>query len=603
MSDGTVETLSATAQRWLADFEAALAGSDAAAVAALFHPAGHWRDLLALTWRVETVSGSGAIAAVLADDGRLPASRFEVARDRTPPRRVVRAGTDVVETIFRFRTAVGEAEGVLRLAPGDGKVPPKAWTLLTALAEIDGYPEALGRARPTGEAFSRDFHGPNWLDQRRAAAAYADRDPAVLVVGAGQAGLSIAARLTALGVDTLVVDREARIGDNWRNRYHALTLHNQVHVNHLPYMPFPPTWPAYIPKDKLAGWFEAYAEAMELNVWTGTEFAGGSHDEAEGCWSATLRRTDGTVRRIRPRHIVMATGVSGIPNRPEIAGLADFAGPVLHSADWQDGDAWTGSRALVIGSGNSAHDIAQDLHSAGAAVTMVQRSPTMVVNLEPSAQLPYALYDEGPDLADCDLLAAAMPLQPLREAHRQLTAKAKALDQPLLDGLARAGFRLDFGPDGAGWQFKYLERGGGYYFNVGCSDLIVDGRIGLVQFADIDRITATGARLRDGSDLAADLIVLATGYKRQEALVRKLFGDTVADRVGRVWGFDETRQELHAMWMRTGQPGLWFLAGSFAQCRIYSKVLALQIRACEAGLIEPAAGEAQGCISSKAMAL
>ena len=116
-----------------------------------------------------------------------------------------------------------------------------------------------------------------------------DRDPAVLVIGGGQAGLAIAARLTALGIDALIVDREARVGDNWRQRYHALVLHNQVQVNHLPYMPFPKTWPTYIPKDKLANWLEAYAEAMELNVWTGTEFVGGRYDEAERRWSLTVR--------------------------------------------------------------------------------------------------------------------------------------------------------------------------------------------------------------------------------------------------------------------------------------------------------------------------
>ncbi len=110
----------------------------------------------------------------------------------------------------------------------------------------------------------------------KASAAYADRDPAVLVVGGGQAGLSAAACLGQLGVDTLIVDRERRVGDNWRNRYHALVLHNQTHVNHLPYMRFPPNWPAYIPKDKIAGWFEAYVDSMELNYWTSTAFEGGS---------------------------------------------------------------------------------------------------------------------------------------------------------------------------------------------------------------------------------------------------------------------------------------------------------------------------------------
>ena len=165
----------------------------------------------------------------------------------------------------------------MRLAPDmqDGGAL-KAWTLLTAMVELKGFEEHLDASRPTGEAYSRDFRGPNWRDLREASAAYADRDPAVLVVGGGQAGLSIAARLIQLGVDTLIVDRNARVGDNWRNRYHALTLHNQVHVNHLPYMPFPPNWPRYIPKDKLANWFEAYAESMELNFWTGTEFLGGT---------------------------------------------------------------------------------------------------------------------------------------------------------------------------------------------------------------------------------------------------------------------------------------------------------------------------------------
>ena len=160
----------------------------------------------------------------------------------------------------------------------------------------------------------------------------------------------------------------------------------------------------------------------------------------------------------------------------------------------------------------------------------------------------------------------------------------------MLEGLARVGFKLDFGEDNTGWQFKYLTRGGGYYFNVGCSDLIVKGEIALRQFADIDTFVAEGARMKDGKTIAADLIVLATGYKRQEELVRKLFGDEVADRVGPIWGFGEN-QELRNMYARTGQPGLWFIAGGLAQCRINSKYLALQIKAIEEGLIRADAAD------------
>ena len=581
------ETIATAAQHWLARFETALAAGDGARLASLFIADSYWRDVLALTWRIETIAGAKQIVGALAAHAaRARPSAFELAPGRAPPRRVTRAGSQAIEAIFRFETAEGRGSGVVRLVPdpADGG-SHKAWTLLTALDEIKGHEERVGRSRPSGAAYSRDFRGPNWLDVRKAAAAYADRDPAVLVVGAGQAGLSIAARLGQLQVDTLVVDRESRIGDNWRHRYHALVLHNQVHVNHLPYMPFPPSWPAYIPKDKLAAWFEAYADSLELNCWTDTEFLGGRYDDTQQRWSVTLRRADGTTPEMHPRHVVMATGASGIPNIPDIPTLANFAGTVLHASQYQDGDAWRGKRAIVIGSGTSGHDIAQDLHAAGAKVLLVQRGTTMVVNVEPSAQLPYALYNEGPSLEDCDLITASMPLPLARRSHVLLTQQAKNIDQDLLDGLARVGFRLDFGDDGTGWQFKYLTRGGGYYFNVGCSELIVSGEIGLVQFDDIDGFVADGARLRGGETLRAHLIVLATGYKGQEALVRKLLGDDVAARLGPIWGFGD-ELELRNMFARTAQPGLWFIAGSFAQCRIYSKYLGLQIKASELGLMK-----------------
>jgi cation diffusion facilitator CzcD-associated flavoprotein CzcO len=573
------------AQNWLAQFEDALARPDDSLLKTLFQPESYWRDALALSWNLQTINGAETILSELrACANRASPGAFRIDPDRAPPRGVTRAGTHSIEAIFKFETVAGRGSGILRLIPdAGGGNRMKAWTLLTALDELKGFEEQLGTSRPRGRAYSRDFRGPNWLDLRKAAAEYADRDPAVLVVGGGQAGLSIAARLKQLQIDTLIVDREARIGDNWRRRYHALTLHNQVQVNHLPYMPFPPNWPVYIPKDKLANWFEAYVEAMELNYWTSTEFESGSYDGSAGRWSVALRRADGTTRTMHPRHVVMATGVSGIPHLPDIPGLKNFAGTILHSSRYDDGDAWTGRRALVIGTGNSGHDIAQDLYSSGAEVTLVQRSSTLITNIEPSAQLAYAAYNEG-TLGDNDLIATSMPLELARKSHVMITEQSKRLDQPLLDGLERVGFKLDFGEDGTGWQFKYLTRGGGYYFNVGCSDLVAGGAIKLIQFSDIECFAAGGARMRNGGTLAADLIVLATGYKPQEVLVRKLFGEEIAERIGPIWGFGEG-QELRNMYTRTKQPGLWFIAGSLAQCRINSKYLALQIKAIEEGLL------------------
>ncbi len=565
--------------QWLARCERALAANNDADLEALFDPDCHWRDVLALTWRIDTLSRANAVLPSLISCARaMHATGFALAPGRTPPRLVIRAGTEAIEAFFVFETRDGRCEGVVRLRPGaDGD--PKAWVVMTALDAIKN-----DDAKRAAKAHSRDFRGPNWLDLRNESQAYADRDPDVIVVGGGQAGLAIAAQLTNLGVDTLIVDRAARIGDNWRKRYHALTLHNQTHVNHLPFMPFPSTWPTYIPKDKLANWFEAYAESMELNVWTATEFEGGDYDDAAQAWRVTLRRADGTRRVMHPKHVVLATGISGIPNIPAIASLSNFRGQVLHSSGYHDGEAWNGKPVLVLGTGNSGHDIAQDLQASGAQVTIVQRSPTLVTQIEPSAQMAYALYGEGLPTADCDLITVATPTVLGRKTHVALTEKSREMDRELLEGLTRVGFKLDYGENNTGWQFKYLTRGGGYYFNVGCSDLIASGEIKLVQYADIECFVTDGALMRDGHKVRADLIVLATGYKSQEHLVAKLFGEAVAARIGPIWGFGEG-QELRNMFTRTRQPGLWFIAGSLAQCRIYSKYLALQIKACDSGLI------------------
>jgi putative flavoprotein involved in K+ transport len=572
------------ASRWLADFEACLKRRDAAAAAALFLPDSHWRDIIAFTWHIATVSGPAQILKALTETmARTQPIRFRVDPERTPPRWISRAGTDCIEALFAFETAVGRGSGVLRLIT-DPRVPGRlgAWTLSTTLEALSGYEERIGDHRPTGPSDYRDFGAENWLDKRRKAVAYADRDPAVLIVGAGQAGLSLAARLTQLQVDTLVVDRHVRIGDNWRNRYHSLTLHNEVFVNHLPYMPFPPSWPIYIAKDKLANWLEGYVEAMELNCWTGTELVSGAYDDKAESWTVRLQRSDGTQRVMRPRHLVLAVGVSPIPHVPQLPGLDSFAGTVMHSEGYVTGAAWRGRRALVLGTGTSGHDVAQDLQSCGAHVTLIQRSPTYVVSLK-QAQEVYAIYTDGTPFEDCDLLAASMPFPVLLRSYQLSTAQMRSHDQKLLQGLEAAGFKLDFQDNDAGFQLRYLERGGGYYFNVGCSDLIIRGEVGLLQFSDVERFVPEGARLRDGSTVAAELLVLATGYKSQQELARRLFGDEVAERVGPVWGFEGG--ELRNMWKRTAQKGLWFTAGSLAQCRIFSKYLALQIKACEVGLM------------------
>jgi putative flavoprotein involved in K+ transport len=348
-------------------------------------------------------------------------------------------------------------------------------------------------------------------------------------------------------------------------------------------MPFPPTFPVFIPKDKLANWFEHYVDSLDINFWTGTELAGGSWSEADKRWTVRLKRSDGSERTMRPRHIVVATGVSGKPIWPHILGLDGFKGEVMHSGRYTTGAAWKGRNALVIGTGNSGHDVAQDLCASGAHVTMVQRSPTYIVSIR-EAQKVYSIYTEGLPFEDCDLLACSWPYPVLRRAYQLSTAEMREVDRALHDGLRKRGFRLTFGEDETGFQMMYLRRGGGYYFNVGCSDMIVDGRIGLLQYDDLAGFTGNGLRLKDGGTKPVDLVVVATGYETQQGFVRDTLGDVVADRIGPVWGFGDGG-ELRNMWSPTPQEGLWFTAGSLAQCRIYSRYLALQIKAREEGLV------------------
>ena len=578
----TAPDLASPVRKWLERFETALAAGDSAALASLFAPECHHRDLLAFSWTIRPAQGAAAIAEFLV--GAQPAIQardFGIAEGRTAPRLVRRLGIPVIEGIFRFETELGRGHGVVRLLADN---PTQAWVLLTALEELKGHEERIGARRPTGEAYSRNFGGDNWLDQRTKAQAYADRDPVVLVIGAGQSGLAAAARLGQLDIDTLVVDKYPRVGDNWRSRYHSLALHNQIHVNHLPYMPFPPTWPKYIPKDMLGNWLEMYAEAMQINCWTGTEFAGGDYDAANKCWNVTLRRADGSERKMHPRHIVFANGTSGIARVPDLPGLKDFAGDVMHSHGFRSGIAWAGKQALVLGTGNSGHDVAQDLHSHGVDTTIIQRGSTTVVSIDPSAKLNYALYEEGPPLEDCDLVATTTTYPLLIRGYQAGMSRMVEYDKKMIADLQQAGFQWDAGEDGTGHQMKYRRRGGGYYLDAGCAQLIIDGEVGLTQFDNIECFVPEGALLKDGTTKPADLIVLATGYHSQQELVRRLLGEDIADRVGPIWGIGEDG-EMANMFKRTPQEGVWFMGGGLGQCRIYSRYLALQIKAIELGLI------------------
>ena len=570
---------------WLARFAEALKQGDAAGTAALFADDGYWRDLVSFTWNIVTLEGRPAIA------GMLTARLAEVRPDS------FRAGDR--DGWFTFETALGRGTGNVRLKDG------KAFTLFTALMELKGFEEKSGETRESGVQHGAIRNRVTWTDRRQANTAEFGytRQPFVLVIGGGQGGIGLGARLKRLGVPALIVDRNPRPGDAWRNRYKSLCLHDPVWYDHLPYLPFPDHWPVYTPKDKMGDWLESYVRVMELDYWTSTTCRNASWDADRQEWTVTVER-EGKPVTMRPKHIVLATGMSGFPEIPRLRGVEKFRGKQHHSSAHPGGEGWAGKRCVVVGSNNSAHDIAADLWEHGADVTMLQRSPTLVMRAETLARN-RPLYSEealasGITTEIADLSVASMPYGALPAASKATVERIKREDADFYDRLRAAGFKLTFGEDETGIGPMYLRRGSGYYIDVGASDLIADGKIRLKSGVEVSHLTEDSVVLADGSVLRADLVVYATGYGSMNQWAGELISPEVADRVGRCWGLGSGTAkdpgpwegELRNMWKPTAQENLWFHGGNLMQSRLYSRFLALQLKARLEGLPVEVYGQA-----------
>lgn len=568
---------------WLDRFAAAVEAGDVDGVTGLVAADAWWRDLLALTWDLGTYHGTDRIAPMLGSHLATAAPTAFALDTGFGPRFQGPDDDPTIEGFFTFETPIAWCRGVARLSKVDGEW--RAWTVMTGAEDVKGHERALGSRRPVGP---RHVPGAtsqrNWKDTREELVTYADREPDVVVLGAGQGGLAVAANLGLMGVDTLILERSERVGDGWRKRYHSLVLHDPVWADHLPYFPFPASWPIYSPKDKIADWFESYAEAMELNVWTSANLGENSYDEAEGRWTLHVQTPEGE-RVLRPRDVILATGAAAEVHVPEIAGRDEFTGTAYHSSQHGAGASWAGKKAVVVGACNSGHDIAQDLFEAGADVTMVQRSSTYIMSQEHGIPAIFGsnFVEGGPPTEYADLLGSAYPWPLVLEGAVEQTKQTAKDDAALLAALDAVGFQRNDGPGGTGLMGYALAKGGGYYIDVGASQLIAQGKIKLAQGSGVERFTATGVRLADGRELDADLVVLATGYLNMRETARRIFGDEVADKCPDVLGIGEDG-EIGGLYRRTGQPGFWFMAGPLAWVRIYSKHLALQITADHAGV-------------------
>jgi putative flavoprotein involved in K+ transport len=578
---------------WLSRLGTALARKDGAAAAELFGNECFWRDLVSFTWNIKTLEGKNEIQAMLAATlAEVQPGHWQMTGEATEENGVT-AGW------FTFETAVARGKGYLRLRDG------QCWTLLTTMTELKGFEEKRGATRVPGVQHGVVRNRQTWLEQKtreEARLGYATQ-PYCVIIGGGQGGIGLGARLKRLEVPTIIIEKNQRPGDSWRNRYKSLCLHDPVWYDHLPYLPFPNHWPVFSPKDKIADWLEMYAKVMELNYWHATECRNAQYHEDTQDWTVTVDR-EGEKVVLRPKQLVLATGMSGMAHVPRIPGAATFRGTQYHSSQFSGTGDYQGKSCVVLGSNNSAHDICAALWEQGADVTMIQRSSTHVAKSATLMELGLGrLYSEAAVQAGittdiADLLFASIPYRIMHTFEIPVYRQIASRDADLYERLTRAGFLLDFGDDGSGLFMKYLRRGSGYYIDVGASELIADGRIKLHSGVTIERIHEDSVVLTDGTVLPAELIVYATGYGSMNGWAARLISQEVADRVGKCWGLGSATTkdpgpwegELRNMWKPTQQPALWFHGGNLHQSRHYSLYLALQIKARQEGLSTPVYG-------------
>ena len=573
---------------WIESFALALEQGDGAKVAELFGEDCYWRDLVSFTWNMTTVEGREEITKLVdATCSHVQPRNFVVTDSST---------TDgITDVWFTFETVVGRGSGLMRIKDGKG------WTLLTALDELKGFEENRGDRRPRGADHGAVRNRLSWKEtlERESQEMGGSEQPFVLVVGGGQGGIGLGARLRQLNIPFVVIDKHLRPGDQWRSRYKSLCLHDPVWCDHMPYIKFPENWPVFSPKDKLGDWLESYTKVMEIPYWSSTTCTRAAYDQATQKWTVEVVR-DGEPITLHPTHLVLATGMSGKPSTPVFAGQDVFAGDQHHSSQHPGPVPFVGKKVVVIGSNNSAHDICGALWESGVDVTMIQRSSTHIVKSETLMDVGLGdLYSEraiasGMTTEKADTIFASIPYRLLPDFQIPLYDKMREMDADYYARLEKAGFLLDWGTDGSGLFVKYLRRGSGYYIDVGASELIASGDIKLVT-GQLRELTESAIVMDDGTEVPADVVVYATGYGSMNGWAADLISQEVADKVGKVWGLGSDTPkdpgpwegEERNMWKPTQQSALWFHGGNLHQSRYYSLFLALQLKARYEGLDTP----------------
>ncbi|CAI7632016.1 unnamed protein product [Penicillium glandicola] len=604
------------AQVVLDNLNSALARDDAEALEDCFlKDQAYWKDQLALTYHLRTFRTPGIIAASLLETNKLRAIRGDITIDGGAIFLPITPDLQFIDCGIAFQTSSPAAtcKGKVVLLPVKGlndTVEWKIWVLSTILRELDIQEEdetlldSPGRQFGDSESFETE----------------------VFIIGGGNAAIALAARLKALGVESVMAERNAHAGDNWALRYDSMRFHVPTSLCHLPYMDYDKKLqiPHRLSRDDLAYQVRRYVKAFNLNMITSAQIQWTEYDPSTKRWTVKFQTSAGQ-HTATSKHVVMATGIgSQKVNIPSIADGHLYKGTSIHSEKYKNPELLKEKGAksvIVIGSANTAFDILEDCHAAGLQTTMNVRSPTYMVPID-YVDNPAGLgcYDAGVEAADN--LFMTLPTFIDGQLSRGLFAHFASQEPDRYKALAAAGFPvLDSNSPECFLMQNLIERAGGYYTDTGGTKLIEEGKAGIKANVEPVAFTATGLRFSDGSHIDVDVVIWCTGFSDKNVCdtaaeilggspghtfdsvqngksrvddidseahgKQKLGPHEIAARIDATWGVD-SEGEIRGLWKRQSRlDGFWVTGGFTQQHRWYSRTLALQIKAALEGILPP----------------
>ncbi|KAM0190642.1 hypothetical protein ACHAPI_009314 [Fusarium lateritium] len=556
----------------------ALGAGDAEAFANIFLEYGVWRDKLSFTWDQRTFNFRPAILKAAQD--LLPTTKASNFAFLEPAPVVDRPYDDYAQLQFvvSFETELLVASAVIKAVLT--KEGWRIYTMHTVAEQLKQFPE-----RPPTDGHMTGT--VSWETQRELEVNAAD--PEVLIIGGGQNGLALGAWCKALDLNTLIIERNEEVGDVWKKRYEYLSLHFPHWADDLPFFRYPKQWPKFTPAQKQGIYMSWYASALELNIWTQSTVVEAEQD-SNGAWTVTIDKGGKETRTLHPKQVIMATSLCGVPYMPTIPGMDQFKGEIRHSSAHDSSRDFVGKRVCVVGTSSSGFDTAFDCSRRDIDVTLLQRSPTYIMSLKHSVPRilgGYAPDDKGNrrDPEEHDRLFFSTPTGPGEELSRRAAKVLEDLDRPLLDELNARGLRTWRGQRNTGNSTLGQTRNGGFYFDAGACEHIINGKI-KVEPGHIERFTENKVILSDGREREFDLVVFATGFSNLVDSIHNTLGPKVANQVGPVWGIDEEGEYRNAF-RETGVPNLWIMVGFLPMTRFQSRILALRLKALSEGISPP----------------